>query len=101
LYDDRDINFEIDSVTGFPVDSMRITFLDFSGEGTGSNLSLVNKNNGMALGYVAGLQTPYGPVTGNKLMSHSGDYYEMTVKKQCGVHIEDVSRCGELILTRN
>jgi len=101
LYDDRDINFEIDPVTGFPVESMRFTFLDFSGEGTGSNLSLVNKNNGMALGYVAGLQTPYGPVTGNKLMSHSGDYYEMTVKKQCGVHIEDVSRCGELILTRN
>jgi hypothetical protein len=33
LYDDREINFEIDEVTGFPIESQRITFLDFSGEG--------------------------------------------------------------------
>lgn len=101
LYDDRELNSEIDPVTGFPTESMRFTFLDFSGEGSSSNLSLVNKTNGMSLVYVAGLQTPFGPATGNKLAAHSGDYYEMTVKKQCGTHIEDVSRCGELILSRN
>jgi len=33
LYDDREINFEIDDLTGFPVESQRITFLDFSGQG--------------------------------------------------------------------
>jgi hypothetical protein len=100
LYDDREINFEIDPVTGFPTESMRYTFLDFSNENAG-NIQIVNKTNGMALGYVAGLQTPFGPTTGNKAMAHSGDYYEMHVKKQCGIHIEDVSRCGELILSRN
>lgn len=100
LYDDREINMEIDPVTGFPTESMRFTFLDFSGQGASANMSIVNKKDGMSLGYVAGLQTPYGP-TNNKLMSHAGDYYEMHVKKQCGVHIEDVSRCGELILSRN
>jgi hypothetical protein len=101
LYDDREINFEIDPVTGFPVESQRITFLDFSGEGASSNIKLMNKRNSMKLGYVGGLQSPYGPVTGNKLMSHAGDYYTMHVQKQCGVHIEDVTRCGELKLSRN
>lgn len=100
LYDDREINFEMDPVTGFPVESMRFTFLDFSGEGSSSNVSLVNKTNGMSLTYIQGLQSPYGPVTKGP-SAHSGDYYEMHVKKQKGVHIEDVSRCGELILTRN
>jgi hypothetical protein len=100
LYDDREINFEIDPVTGFPVESMRFTFLDFSGEGANSNIKIVNKKNGYKLGYVAGLSNPYGPNNG-KLMSHSGNYYEMHVEKQVGLHIEDVTRCGELILTRN
>lgn len=102
LYDDREINFEIDPVTGYPLESQRITFLDFRGQGEGGdNIKLMNRANSFKLGYVAGLHTPYGPTTGNKLMSHSGDYYEMHVQKQCGVHIDDVSRCGELILDRN
>lgn len=98
LYDDREINFEIDPVTGFPMESQRFTFLDFSKEREG-NIVLMHKANSFKLGYVAGLQSPYGP-TNNKIMSHSGDYYDMHVQKQCGVHIEDVSRCGELILSR-
>ncbi len=100
LYDDREINFEIDPLTGFPIESQRITFLDFTGEGSKSNLRVVNKKSGYKLGYVAGLSNPYGPNNG-KLMSHSGNYYEMHVEKQCGLHIEDVTRCGELILSRN
>lgn len=103
LYDDREINFEIDSNTGYPTESQRITFLDFStGSGLdfGGNIQLINKAKSFKLAYVVGLQGPYGPV--NKGFSaHSGDYYEMHVQKQCGVHIEDVSRCGELILASN
>lgn len=102
LYDDREINFEIDPVTGYPVESQRITFLDFApGKGgSSSNIKLMHKKNGFKSGYVAGLQTPYGPRNMGD-MAHSGDYYEVHVQKQCGVHIEDVSRCGELILSRN
>lgn len=99
MYDDREINTEIDSVTGFPKESQRITFLDFSQE-TSGNIQIVEKENSMKLGYVAGMQTPYGPAT-NKLMSHAGDYYEMHVSKKQGIQIDDVSRCGELILERN
>ena len=101
LYDDREINFEIDPLTGYPTESMRFTFLDFSGEGTDSNILKVKKNGGMSLIYVGGMVNPYGPVTNTGLASHAGDYYEMHVKDQCGIHIEDVSRCGELILKRN
>jgi hypothetical protein len=98
LYDDREVNSEIDPVTGYPKESQRITFLDFSPE-TSGNIVLVNKKNSFKLGYVMGLQSPYGP-TQNKAMAHSGDYYEMHVQKQCGIHIDDVTRCGELILDR-
>lgn len=101
LYDDREINFEIDPITGYPMESMRFTFLDFAEGQKGPNIQIVNKNNGFKLGYVAGLHNPFGPNTTNSLMSHSGDYYEMHVQKQTGMHIEDVTRCGELILTRN
>lgn len=100
LYDDRQINFEIDEVTGFPVESQRITFLDFSGEAGKSNIKLVNKKDGFAFGYVEGLYGPYGPSKGGK-MAHSGSYYEMHVEKSCGVHIHDITKCGELILSRN
>jgi hypothetical protein len=101
LYDDREINFEIDPVTGFPVESQRITFLDFTGQGEGGgNIMLMQRANSFKMGYIHGLHSPYGPVN-NKAMAHSGDYYEVHVQKQCGVHIEDVSRCGELILSRN
>ena len=100
LYDDREINFEIDPITGYPVESMRFTFLDFAEGQKGPNVQWINKNNGFKLGYVHGLQTPYGPVNKGS-MAHSGDYYEMHVQKQFGIHIEDVTRCGELILARN
>jgi hypothetical protein len=100
LYDDREINFELDPVTGYPLESQRITFLDFSGSGKSSNCRIVNKNKSYKLGYVAGLTNPYGPNDG-KLMSHSGNYYEMHVEKMSGMHVEDVGRCGELILSRN
>lgn len=100
LYDDREINFEIDPVTGYPTESQRITFLDFAsgGEG-GGNIQWINKDNSFKLAYIVGLHGPYGPVNkGNS--AHSGDYYEMHVQKQFGIHIEDVTKCGELILAR-
>lgn len=99
LYDDREINTEIDPVTGYPMESQRITFLDFSGDSGESNIQLINKAKSFKSGYVSGLQNPYGP-NQSGMMSHSGDYYEMHVQKQCGVQITDVGKCGELILSR-
>lgn len=101
LYDDREINYEIDPLTGYPMESQRITFLDFSNQnGAESNIVLMNRANSFKLAYVVGMQTPYGP-SNKEFSSHAGDYYEMHVQAQKGVHIEDVSRCGELILARS
>lgn len=99
LYDDREIHFDIDPVTGYPTESMRFTFMDVSGEGTESNVKMVKKRNGYSLVYIPGMQSPYGPMV-NQQSAHAGDYYEMHVKEQKGVHIEDITRCGELILKR-
>lgn len=96
LYDDTTLNSEIDPISGYPLESMRFTFLDLAGTGASNNIQLVRKDKGYALGYVAGMQNPYGPVN-NSLMSHAGDYYEVHVKDQRGVHIEDITKCGELI----
>lgn len=100
LYDDREINSEIDEVTGFPLESQRITFLDFVGEGRSSNIKIMNKKDSFSFTYVCGTQGPYGPTNGG-MSAHSGDYYEMHVGRSLGVHIHDVTRCGELILARN
>lgn len=100
IYDDREVNFEIDDVTGFPVESQRITFLDFSGEKGDSNIKIMNKKDGFAFTYVEGLYGPYGPKKGGS-SAHSGSYYEMHVEKSCGIHIHDITKCGELILSRN
>lgn len=100
LYDDREINFEIDEVTGYPVESQRITFLDFTGESKKSNIKIMNKKDSFSFTYVEGMYGPYGPKKGGS-SAHAGDYYEMHVGKSCGIHIEDVTKCGELILGRN
>lgn len=100
LYDDRTINFEIDKITGYPANSLRMTFMDFSGEDGKSNIKYMKKRNGFAFGYVQGLVGPYGPLKGG-LAAHSGSYYDMIYEKSFGVHIHDVTKCGEIILTRN
>ena len=100
VYDDREINHIYHSELQVPVESMRFTFLDFGGKGGQSNIKYVHKKGGYKLGYVSGLQTPYGANKGG-LMSNAKDSYTMIVHDQCGVQIDDVTRCGELILAQN
>lgn len=100
LYDDRSINTEIDPVTGYPLESMRFTFLDFDSEGGTNNIQMIEKKDGFKYGYVAGLISPSGPTMGGN-MSHSGEFYSMHASKEFGVKITDVTRCGELICARN
>jgi hypothetical protein len=100
VYDDREINHLMDPNLQVPVESMRFTFLDFGGPGSLGNIKYVHKKAGYKLGYVSGLQTPYGSNKGG-LMSNSKDSYTMIVHDQCGIQIDDVTRCGELILGTN
>ena len=102
LYDDREINFEIDPITGFPVESQRITFLDFSGDkgAKSNNIKIMKKKDSAFFTYVEGAFGPYGPKQSGS-SAHAGAYYEMHVGEARGTHIHDVSKCGELILSRN
>lgn len=98
IQDDREINIEIDELTGYPVESQAFYIMNFSQEYAG-NIKIFQKSNAMKLGYVSGMQNPYGPNNGS-MMSHSGDYYEMHVQDQCGSHIEDTSNTGKMFLKR-
>lgn len=97
VYDDREINTQMHPNKQVPLESMRFTFLDFGSKGGDANIKYVHKKGGYKLGYVSGLQTPYGANKGG-LMSNAKDAYTMIVHDQCGVQIDDVTRCGELIL---
>ncbi len=100
IYDDNSINSEVDELTGYPVESQRISFFDFAGANSKeSNVKLVNKKDGFAFGYVEGLYGPYGPKKGGNA-AHAGAFYEMHVDKTFGVQIDDVTSCGELYLDR-
>ncbi len=100
LYDDRSLHWKIDPVTGFPEESMRFTFLDFSGEGTESNIKMINQSNGFKLNYVEGTASPFGPNV-RVSSAHHGDYYSMGVQDSLGANIADATRTGELILLRS
>lgn len=100
LYDDRNIHFEIDPVTGFPLESQRITFLDFTNENIGSNIQIVKKKGGDFFSYVQGNYGPTGPSKGGS-NAHAGDYYEMHIGTNLGIHIADVTKCGEILISRN
>lgn len=101
LYDDREINFAIDPLTGYPIQSQRITFLSLDSDNpVSSNVKIMNKKDGSAFTYIEGLYGPYGPKKGGS-SAHSGSYYEMHVERTTGIHINDVSACGELIFARD
>jgi hypothetical protein len=100
VYDDRSLNFEIDPVTGYPYESQKITFLDFSGDNGTSNVELMKRENSEAFTYVNGLFGPTGPKSGGQ-SSHGGSYYEMHVEQVSGIHIKDITKCGQLEVDRN
>jgi len=37
----------------------------------------------------------------NGMSAHKGSYYEMVIEDTCGVHIEDVTRCGEILIGKS
>jgi hypothetical protein len=100
IYDDRMINREIDPVTGYPLESQRYTFLDFTEVDGASNFRVVIKKDGFKFWYIPGGISPYGPMKGTQGAT-AREGYEMHYSKELGVHLQDPTRCGELILCRN
>jgi hypothetical protein len=83
--------------TDKPIDSSRMTFLDFGTTDNGKqNISMVSVKDTYRYGIVLGTHGPNGPVQGgNVAVKKAG--YDMFVEGTGGVWIKDVTRCGELI----
>lgn len=80
-----------------PVDSNRMTFLDFgSNMGGKANIMILKVKDTFSWGYVPGSWTPSGPVKGGAANS-SLNGYMVFARGTGGLHIEDVTRCGEYI----
>lgn len=79
-----------------PIDSARMTFLDFANVGGQQNIQMLKVKDTYSWGYVAGTHTPTGPVKGGQAGALI-DGYDMFTKGSAGIVIFDVSRCGELV----
>jgi len=80
----------------FPIDSMRMTFLDFGVSGGENNIKMLKVKDTYRHGYVAGTHTPTGPVQGGAVGAKVAGY-DMFVEGTGGIMVTDVTRCGELI----
>lgn len=80
----------------YPIDSMRMTFLDFGVTGGNNNMRMLKVKDTYRWGYVSGTHTPTGPVKGGQAGSLKAGY-DMFVEGTGGIMITDVTRCGELV----
>jgi len=104
LNDDKSIHRDIDPLTGFPLESQRITILDVTGGNgmsinTKDNIRLVRKNKVAGVTIVEGRVGPGGVISKNP--SHSGDYYRVDISDSIGVEITDPTVTGELVKSVN
>ncbi len=80
----------------YPIDSARMTFLDFGSTGGENNITMVKVKDTDYWGYVPGSWTPTGPIKGGVAGAHKNGY-SMFTGGTAGLWIKDVTRCGELI----
>lgn len=97
LYDSRKYNGRMHPQhTDFPIDSMRMTFLDFGTSGGENNIMMLKVKDTYRYGYTVGTVGPNGPVQGGQAGALIAGY-EMFTEGTAGLWIKDVTRCGELI----
>lgn len=101
LNDDKSIHRDIDKLTGYPLQSQRITILDVTGGNgeslsKGNNIKLVRKNKVQSTTIIEGRVGPGGVPTGNNA-KHSGDYYEVHISDSIGIQVDDPTITGELV----
>ncbi len=88
-----------------PVDSFRYTFLDFGkakyNKGMAdNNIMMLKKANSYAWGVKPGMLSPTGLIQGGTFGALEMSY-DVAIQGTSGVHIFDVSRCGELYFDTN
>lgn len=81
----------------FPIDSLRMTFMDFGMSGASNNIQMLKVKDTYRWGYVAGTHEPTGPVKGGRAGALKAGY-DMFTEGTAGIMITDVTRCGELVM---
>ena len=109
MYDDRTKHTKLDPNTNLPLESSRMTFLDFSDYGGEANISLVTKgaegnNRAMRMWYTAGAEDPFksnGSGAEKAMRSSDLDGFECHYLSQQGIKVTNPLSCGELVLETN
>ena len=101
LYDNIVYNRELHPVSGKPIESYRMTFLDFgSYDGEANIQKVVRKDREMVMGHTRGL---VGPKVGHgktisTMMSNAKDGYSVHFLTEQGIMVKNPTTSGELIL---
>lgn len=100
LYDNTIINRKLHPVTKRPLESYRMTFLDFGmNDGESNIVKVVRQDSDMVMWHTAGSTAP-GSGTGknmNTLRSNAKDGYQVHILSECGLMLRNPLSCGELI----
>jgi hypothetical protein len=81
----------------YTIDSMRMTFMDFTKTGGESNIQMLKLKDYYKDFIVLGSHGPNGPITGGGTVSVAIAGYSKHVDDSAGIVVFDASRCGELI----
>lgn len=93
-----DTTHQFDTYQGFPLSSYQMLFLDVSAvNNVSSNVQMITKKDGFKQWFVDGGISHLGPQRGGSA-AHGGEWYEMHISKEIGLHIEDITRCGKIEL---
>ena len=100
LYDSRKLNKRMHpQYPEMPIDSMRMTFLDFgnaTSQSMGSIIQMLKLKDYYRWGFLQGTHGPTGPNKGGAVSVLLAGY-EVFVETSGGIWIQDPSRCGELV----
>jgi hypothetical protein len=79
-----------------PIDSARMTFLDFGTSGGQNNIAQLKVKDSFTYGVVPGMVGPNGPNKSGNVASlkHA---YEVGMSGSAGIWIKDITKCGELV----
>ena len=100
LYDDTIHNRKLHPVTLKPIESYRMTFVDFGRRDGQSNIvKVVRKDREFIQWCTAGSVTPAGYAHSNtEVRSNAKDGYSVHMLGEAGIMLKDPRACGELIL---
>ena len=103
-YDDKVRNRTLHPVTKKPIESYRMTILNFGTvRGKANVRKVAKKNSENAMWYVAGSTDPFGGVVNSMstLRSNGLDGYEVHMLAEVGIQLQDPTSCGEIIMRLN